>query len=211
MAIFNSVLIGGARNSVDNVTMYETGGQRIIRRKATKVKNPRTDKQQRQRAKMRLLSDLSVGFLEVAAVGFARRDARLSAANAFVQANMPNVSVGEDFVATMDYSLLACSVNGKLKRPSVTARLSGTTCTFNQAAQDAWGTAKDDDEVYGVLFEEVTGEAVLVPLKPRGDGGSTTAEISSDWATDKVHAYAFASSANGRRTSATVPVELATE
>lgn len=210
MAIFNSVLVGGARNSVDNITMYESGGQRIARRKPMKVKNPRTEKQLRQRAKMKFLSELSVGFLEVAAVGFARRDARLSAANAFVQANMGNVTVDEDFVATMDYGLLACSADKKLKRPLVAATLSGSSLTFNLTAQEAWGSAKKDDQVYGVLFEEVAGESVLVALGTRGEEMSLPVDLPAEWAVENVHAYAFASSANGKRTSATA-LEIATE
>ena len=188
MAIFNSVLVGGARNSVDNITMYESGGQRIARRKPMKVKNPRTEKQLRQRAKMKFLSELSVGFLEVAAVGFARRDARLSAANAFVQANMGNVTVDEDFVATMDYGLLACSADKKLKRPLVTATLSGSSLTFNLTAQEAWGSAKKDDQVYGVLFEEVAGESVLVALGTRGEEMSLPVDLPAEWAVENVHA-----------------------
>ena len=211
MAIFNSVLVGGARNSVDNITMYESGGQRIARRKPMKVKNPRTEKQLRQRAKMKFLSELSVGFLEVAAVGFARRDARLSAANAFVQANMGNVTVDEDFVATMDYGLLACSADKKLKRPLVTATLSGSSLTFNLTAQEAWGSAKKDDPVYGVLFEEVAGESVLVALGTRGEEMSLPVDLPAEWTVENVHAYAFASSANGKRTSATTALEIATE
>lgn len=211
MAIFNSVLVGGARNSVDNITMYESGGQRIARRKPMKVKNPRTEKQLRQRAKMKFLSELSVGFLEVAAVGFARRDARLSAANAFVQANMGNVTVDEDFVATMDYGLLACSADKKLKRPLVAATLSGSSLTFNLTAQEAWGSAKKDDQVYGVLFEEVAGEAVLVALGTRGEEMSLPVDLPAEWAVENVHAYVFASSANGKRTSATTALEIATE
>ena len=211
MAIFNSVLVGGARNSVDNITMYESGGQRIARRKPMKVKNPRTEKQLRQRAKMKFLSELSVGFLEVAAVGFARRDARLSAANAFVQANMGNVTVDEDFVATMDYGLLACSADKKLKRPLVTATLSGSSLTFNLTAQEAWGSAKKDDQVYGVLFEEVAGESVLVALGTRGEEMSLPVDLPAEWAVENVHAYAFASSANGKRTSATTALEIAME
>lgn len=211
MAIFNSVLVGGARNSVDNITMYESGGQRIARRKPMKVKNPRTEKQLRQRAKMKFLSELSVGFLEVAAVGFARRDARLSAANAFVQANMGNVTVDGDFVATMDYGLLACSADKKLKRPLVTATLSGSSLTFNLTAQEAWGSAKKDDQVYGVLFEEVAGESVLVALGTRGEEMSLPVDLPAEWAVENVHAYAFASSANGKRTSATTALEIATE
>lgn len=211
MAIFNSVLVGGARNSVDNITMYESGGQRIARRKPMKVKNPRTEKQLRQRAKMKFLSELSVGFLEVAAVGFARRDARLSAANAFVQANMGNVTVDEDFVVTMDYGLLACSADKKLKRPLVAATLSGSSLTFNLTAQEAWGSAKKDDQVYGVLFEEVAGESVLVALGTRGEEMSLPVDLPAEWAVENVHAYAFASSANGKRTSATTALEIATE
>ena len=198
-------------NSVDNITMYESGGQRIARRKPMKVKNPRTEKQLRQRAKMKFLSELSVGFLEVAAVGFARRDARLSAANAFVQANMGNVTVDEDFVATMDYGLLACSADKKLKRPLVTATLSGSSLTFNLTAQEAWGSAKKDDQVYGVLFEEVAGESVLVALGTRGEEMSLPVDLPAEWAVENVHAYAFASSANGKRTSATTALEIATE
>lgn len=211
MAIFNSVLVGGVRNSVDNITMYESGGQRIARRKPMKVKNPRTEKQLRQRAKMKFLSELSVGFLEVAAVGFARRDARLSAANAFVQANMGNVTVDEDFVATMDYGLLACSADKKLKRPLVAATLSGSSLTFNLTAQEAWGSAKKDDQVYGVLFEEVAGESVLVALGTRGEEMSLPVDLPAEWAVENVHAYAFASSANGKRTSATTALEIAME
>lgn len=211
MAIFNSVLVGGARNSVDNITMYESGGQRIARRKPMKVKNPRTEKQLRQRAKMKFLSELSVGFLEVAAVGFARRDARLSAANAFVQANMGNVTVDEDFVATMDYGLLACSADKKLKRPLVAATLSGSSLTFNLTAQEAWGSAKKDDRVYGVLFEEVARESVLVALGTRGEEMSLPVDLPAEWAVENVHAYTFASSANGKRTSATTALEIAME
>ena len=205
MAIFNSVLVGGARNSVDNITMYESGGQRIARRKPMKVKNPRTEKQLRQRAKMKFLSELSVGFLEVAAVGFARRDARLSAANAFVQANMGNVTVDEDFVATMDYGLLACSADKKLKRPLVTATLSGSSLTFNLTAQEAWGSAKKDDQVYGVLFEEVAGESVLVALGTRGEEMSLPVDLPAEWAVENVHALCMPMlslllpTANGRR------------
>ena len=210
MAIFDSVLMGGARNSVDNITMYENKGQRIARRKPSKVRNPRTEKQRIQRAKMKFLTDLSAGFLDVAAVGFASRDARLSAANAFVRANMPNVTVDEEFVASMDYSLLACSAAKKLKRPIVTMSLTGSSLSINRTMQEAWGTAKLDDQIYGVLFEEVTGETMLLEMGERGEEFVTSIELPADWAPESVHGYAFASSAASKRTSATVAVEITT-
>ena len=121
------------------------------------------------------------------------------------------VTVDEDFVATMDYGLLACSADKKLKRPLVAATLSGSSLTFNLTAQEAWGSAKKDDQVYGVLFEEVAGESVLVALGTRGEEMSLPVDLPAEWAVENVHAYAFASSANGKRTSATTALEIATE
>lgn len=209
MAIFNSVLMGGVRNSVDNVTMYESRGRRIARRKPSSVRNPRTDKQRRQRAKMKLLVELSMGFVDVAAVGFAGRNSKMSPVNAFVAANMPNVTVDDEYVATLDYKTLACSLDKKRKRPSVTASLEGMNLSFAQSEQEYWGTAKKDDAVYAVLLDEVLGETMLVPLKNRGEGGMTSVTLPDDWQPEKLHVYVFAASADGKRTSATVYLDVA--
>ena len=57
-----------------------------------------------------------------------------------------------------------------------------------------------------------TGESVLVALGTRGEEMSLPVDLPAEWAVENVHAsYAFASSANGKRTSATTALEIATE
>ena len=56
-----------------------------------------------------------------------------------------------------------------------------------------------------------TGESVLVALGTRGEEMSLPVDLPAEWAVENVHAYAFASSANGKRTSVTTALEIATE
>ena len=209
MATYDSVLVGTGNQSVDNITMYSSRGQRLMRRKATKVTNPKTDKQMRQRAKLALLVSLAQGFTDVYGVGFPDPKAGATSCNDFVAANMANVTVDDDYAATMDYERLACSADKKRKRPSVTVTFAADTYNFSQPAQDKfYGQAKPSDKVYAVLLEKALGESALVELKTRGEGGSTSFELPEGWDSAQVMAYAFAASADGKRTSATVNLPI---
>ena len=209
MATYDSVLVGTGNQSVDNITMYSSRGQRLMRRKASKVTNPKTDKQQRQRAKLAALVSLAQGFADVYAVGFPSPKAGATACNDFVAANMPNVTVDDDYAATVEYEQLACSADKKLKRPSVTLTFASNMYNFMQASQENfYGMAKPTDRVYAVLLEKALGESALVELKTRGAGGSTSFELPEGWDSAQVMAYAFATSDDGKRTSATVNLAI---
>lgn len=58
MAKYDSVLMGTLSQSIDNVTAYVSKQVRIVRHKATKVHNPRTEKQRKRWAKMRAAVEL---------------------------------------------------------------------------------------------------------------------------------------------------------
>ena len=211
MATYDSVLVGIGNQSVDNVTMYSSRGQRLMRRKASKVTNPRTDKQRRQRARLALLGSLAPGFADVYAVGFPGPAKGATACNEFVSANMDAVTVDDSYAATLNYERLACSKDMKRKRPSVTVSFAEDAYNFTQPAQsDFYGGAKPTDLVYGVLFEKTLGESALVPLKPRGEGGMTSFNLPDDWDSAQVEVYAFATSADGKRTSATLHLAVGT-
>ena len=211
MATYDSVLVGIGNQSVDNVTMYSSRGQRLMRRKASKVTNPKTDKQMRQRAKLALLGSLAPGFADVYAVGFPSPAKGETACNAFVSANIGTVTVDDDHTATLNYEQLACSRDMKRKRPNVTVSFAEDAYNFTQPAQsDFYGGAKPTDLVYGVLFEKTLGESALVPLKSRSEGGMTSFNLPDDWDSAQVMAYAFAVSDDGKRTSATVNLTIGT-
>lgn len=44
MAIFNSALFEHLRQSIDNVVLYESRGQNVMRSKLMKIRNPKTDR-----------------------------------------------------------------------------------------------------------------------------------------------------------------------
>ena len=202
MATYDSVLVGIGNQSVDNVTMYSSRGQRLMRRKASKVTNPKTDKQMRQRAKLALLGSLAPGFADVYAVGFPSPAKGETACNAFVSANMGAVTVDDDHTATLNYEQLACSRDMKRKRPNVTVSFAEDAYNFTQPAQsDFYGGAKPTDLVYGVLFEKTLGESALVPLKSRGEGGMTTANLPEGWVSTNLAVYLFVVSADGKKAS----------
>lgn len=180
-----------------------------MRRKADKVTNPRTDKQRTQRAKMALLVTLAQGFEDVYKVGFPNRKAGQTACNRFVAANMENVSVDGSFVATMDYGHLACSEARGRRAPGITVTLTGSTYGLDVVPDtNYYGMAKPDDKVYGVMVETERMESALLELGSRGEGGTMSFPLPTGWSEDKVKAYTFATSADGKRTSATVAVEV---
>ena len=91
----------------------------------------------------------------------------------------------------------------------MTVTFAADTYNFSQPAQDKfYGQAKPSDKVYAVLLEKALGESALVELKTRGEGGSTSFELPEGWDSAQVMAYAFAASADGKRTSATVNLPI---
>ena len=150
MAIHDSVLLGAMSQSVDNLTMCVCRKLRIVRHKAKHVTNPRTDKQRVQRAKMKAAIELAQAFAPIAKIGFPAMAAGQTGYNGFVSANLQAVTVDEGFVATVDYSKLACSSDLKLRTPKVTATLADKSITFTQESQEASSWANRDDQVYAV-------------------------------------------------------------
>lgn len=83
MAIFRSFLLGDVKKSVANLTMYIAKGVSIVRGKPLNVHNPRTGKQQVQRAKMKTLVRLVSGFGPVLTIGYPSTAGLVSANNRF--------------------------------------------------------------------------------------------------------------------------------
>lgn len=94
--------------------------------------------------------------------------------NGFVSANLQAVTVDEGFVATVDYSKLACSSDLKLRTPKVTATLADKSITFTQESQEASSWANRDDQVYAVVYEKALNEVEMVKLRERGENGVTS-------------------------------------
>ena len=208
MAIHDSGLLGAMSQSVDNLTMCVCRKLRIVRHKAKHVTNPRTDKQRVQRAKMKATIELAQAFAPIAKIGFPAMAAGQTGYNGFVSANLQAVTVDEGFVATVDYSKLACSSDLKLRTPKVTATLADKSITFTQESQEASSWANRDDQVYAVVYEKALNEVEMVKLRERGENGVTSFALPEDWTAAEVLVYAFATTVAGRRTSRTLAISM---
>ena len=210
MALFNSYLLGRARKSVGNVTLAYTNKKNIARAKIFARKDNATPAVLDQRAKMRLLGNLNRRLLPVIRLGFVGVG-KGTTSNAFVQANMPNVTVNGEHVATMEYDALKLA-SGILYPPQVTVTFSTEQQTFSiesSPEEETAGFALADDQVYVVLLETVLTRVLLVAAGTRGEGGSATEKLPGGWTKENVKAYAFAVSAKGRDASDSQLLEVA--
>ena len=207
MAIFTSVVFNNLRNKLANTVLYTKRSRGIMRGKPDKISNPRTPDQLRQRAKMKLLVDLSRRFAPILKEGFRERTTDTSIYNAFISKNVPVVTVDDSYAATVDLDELICS-DGAINLPDVTVSFADNQFTLTQEAQEPDGTGMEDDMVYAGLYESVMKSARLVKIGVRKENTSVQFALPKKWDSANVHIYAFAVSKSKRHTSPTLHVEL---
>ena len=199
MAKFNSYLLGKATKSVGNVTMYYVNKQNIAKAKIFSRKDNPTPEVLDQRARMKVLIELSRCLLPVVRKGFVGIG-KGTTSNAFVSMNMGAVSVDEKHVATVDYEQMKVAT-GFQDAPNVSLTYSAEDSHYlftQEIQEEESGFALADDLVYGVLFESTLKRAKLVSLRSRGESGSTVLPLPEGWDHTKVNAYCFATTKNGK-------------
>ncbi len=205
MAEFNSYLLGKARKSVGNLTIVYTKGKNIVRAKVFNRKDNPTPEVLVQRMRVRLLGKFARRILPIIRKGFAGVG-NGTAYNAFVAANMEQVTVDEDMAGSIDFRGLKLA-SGLLYTPRVEVVCEGDPVVYRfvQTAEEAEeGFAALDDKVYGVLLETALQRVRLVALKNRGVAGETEVSLPAEWNADKVNVYCFAMSGNERMVSDSV-------
>ena len=105
MAEFNSYLLGKARKSVGNLTIVYAKGKNIVRAKVFGRKDNPTPEVLMQRMRVRLLGRFARRILPVIRKGFAGVG-KGTAYNAFMAANMKQVTVDEDMTGSIDFETL---------------------------------------------------------------------------------------------------------
>ena len=105
MAKFDSYLLGKVSKTLGNVTMCYMNKQNIARARIFSRKDKPTSEMLDQRARMKVLIELSRFLLPVVQKGFVGIG-NGTTSNAFVAKNMKAVDVDEKHVATVDYERL---------------------------------------------------------------------------------------------------------
>lgn len=202
MAKFNSYLLGKVKKSVGNVTMCYTNKQNIAKAKIFSRRDNPTPEVLDQRAKMKVLVQLSRRLIPVIRKGFVGMG-NGTTSNAFVKANQVAVEVDEKHVATIVYDRLKMA-EGLLYTPKVTVAYASESkmYSFEQEMQtEENGFALVDDLVYAVIFESVLMRVKLISLRSRGENGSTGVVLPKNWDHANVKVYCFATSKNGKSIS----------
>lgn len=209
MAIFRSTIFNDVRKKLANTVMYRLYSQGIMRAHPGSVRNPQTPEQMTQRAKIKLLGDLSRRMAPVIKVGFRPLATKQTVYNAFVQANIPQVAVDEQYNATLAAEAILCA-DGVLAQPEVTATLNAESndLTLAHAAEEVMGLCAKDDRVYAGLFESGRREALLVEIGTRGETKTVNMSLPKRWESGQVSIYAFAVSKSKRNASLSYLVEL---
>ena len=202
MAKFDSYLLGKVTKTLGNVTMCYMNKQNIARARIFSRKDKPTSEMLDQRARMKVLIELSRFLLPVVQKGFVGIG-NGTTSNAFVAKNMKAVDVDEKHVATIVFDQLKMAT-GLLYTPKVTVTYASESkmYSFEQEMQEEEeGYALADDKVYGVLLETVLNRAKIVPLRDRGENGNTSYALPEDWDEANVKVYCFATLKNGSAAS----------
>lgn len=214
MGIYQAPMAENMRKSVGNVTYYMMHGKTFARAKVANVKNANTPAQRRQRAIFGLLVQLSRVFIQTTRIGFPEKANGRSSSNEFVRTNKNFVTVDENYVATIDVEKLQVS-GGQLSRyfkVTATYDTATRTLTFQQEAPSASAlTGEPKELVYASILETGANASGLVPLRPRGESGSTSIELPEWWKIENCQIYLFATSENGRQASPSQYLEIKTE
>lgn len=174
------------------------------------VANPRTEAQQKNRAKFSRAGKLASAFLNAILVGmgYAAKQYRLTEGNVFVKQNYDEITANSPDDVTVNYSGLKVS-EGNLPEVSFGQVNFGTSQHLQISCPITGGVdqpgADDDDNVYLVAYCPEKNQAVLGSPAKR-DAASVSVNVPAAWDGMDIHVYGFAVSnplLPKKRTSAT--------
>ncbi|MDE7074468.1 MAG: hypothetical protein K2O69_05370 [Odoribacter sp.] len=194
--------------SFGNLTTYKLKGQNIVRRKVTKVANPKTLKQLQQRLRFALSNKLADCFLQAIVLGLVDRKACLSAANYFVSLNKDVVTVSKELEATIDFPAIVVAKGNRAMPEGITLTHNAETGAFTVEveAEEFMSHAADDDEFFCYVCERTKLKGKLFSLGERGTLTTSTLNLPQKWDTspENLAFYVFCVAKDRKRASNSV-------
>jgi len=146
MSISENPLLGPMRKSMGNFTMYSYHGMNIVRSKAFKVKDAKSEKQLIMRARMAGIAELYRTFRSVIGLGFPDNKDGKSPQNLFVAANISTAFEMTDNMTVISYPKLLVA-KGSLPAVKVTEAfmdVTGITVRYDAEALFSYVTPTDE-------------------------------------------------------------------
>lgn len=193
MATHNSIL-GNINGKLGEVVGQSWMGKKVLRKYVSDVKNPRSDEQVVQRMRFGEVGRLSVELGEAIAIGMksaGRAKGPMTAANLFMQLNLPNAEVSEEGAIEVDFSRLQLS-QGSLPEVSFGAANfdgAGEISVGFEGRSESKGS-DTSDEVYLTAYNPQDRVSVTAVGGRRGEQ-TATLKVPSRWSGQRVHLYGF--------------------
>jgi len=208
MSIAQNPLTGPMKNSMANFTMYTYKGMNIVRSKAFKIKDPKTEKQLNMRARMSRIAEMYHKLSPIISLGFPEREERQSPQNMFVSANFNTAFVMADTVQVLSYPLMMLA-KGSLPPvtiPEATTDTGGIMLSYDAGALLPDVTATDEIIACALLKSD----ALLMVRQFIGHEPIGTIQLKHpDLLTEEVVCcYVFVRSRDGEKASDSVWVEV---
>lgn len=153
-----NAILGKGSGKVGGLVFAVSGGEQIVKEKATKVSNPNTAAQVEQRAKLKLMSQLAAALAP--GLGF-KKQGLISARNQFVSKNIGLCSFADD--KAICYLINLQLANGSAGFPLVQASRSSETAVAVQLDSDA--SAQCDRVVYVAAIVDDNDNLIVTDVK----------------------------------------------
>ena len=200
MAIISNGIMGDTRKSVGNFVTYISGGQNIIRKKASSVNNPNTLAQQKQREAFSMLVSLFRIAAPAIKVSFPERIQKHSAYNAFMEKNTPEAITGPVGNQLIDYPNLTTGKGSQLvpKNTAITSTVTGrVSLTWDDNSNGTTGLANDKAVI--ILINSIKDEVETSVFEATRASAGLDITVPSGWLSNTVHAYiSFISNDNSK-------------
>lgn len=192
----HNVLFYRGYGKVGNLVGYSIYGKQAFRAYQPVVRNPKSAAQTVQRAKIALLTGVSIVFRAAARLGFTdeARARGCSAVNYFVHMNYPNVTGTTYDNVSIDPSRIVCA-KGNVPGVTFSSSISTTTpgrvvMTVTDVNAEVEG-ASDEDNIYCFVYCPDAGTGILSAPARRTDGATLSVTYPSGWSGLEVHVYGF--------------------
>lgn len=193
------------RGKLGNSVGYTLYGQQMFRAYVGKdeISNPKSAAQMLQRAKIKLLTELSIIFRPAAILGYKdeAKSRGCSAVNFFVHENYPHVTGTVADNVAINPTAIECSrgsIPGVAFSPTLGTSTPGDVVVTIQYGQEQAEGASSTDMVYAILYCPDAGQTVLSAPASRADGAAMNIRYPQTWSGLEVNAYGFVVNAEGK-------------
>ena len=208
MSIAQNPLTGAMRKSMANITMYTYKGMNIVRSKAFKIKDPKTEKQLNMRARMSRLAEKYRSFKRIVALGFPEREERHTPQNRFVSSNFTTAFAMVDNVQVISYPLMLVAQGSLPPVTIVEATIDAEGITLKYDAQALTPDVTATDEIIACALLEDNELLIAKQFIGHESIGTLQLKNATLQAEEVVCCYVFVRSNDGKKASDSVYVEV---